>query len=152
MLWKKTDLSLSTDLLTKIGGELMEMGAKMVLLKLSDRGLYLRTGSKAALQGAGSAVPEDLDAWANFEAWSPCFQVDVMGTTGSGDVTVAGFLAALLRNLPPQEALTAALAVGACSVEAPDALSGICSWSETWRRIKAGWARHPEPEQFSRRY
>jgi sugar/nucleoside kinase (ribokinase family) len=152
MLWKRTDLPLSADLLTKVGEELMRLGAKMVLLKLGNRGLYLRTGSTAILKDLGLAAPEDIQAWANFEAWAPCFQVDVMGTTGAGDVTVAGFLAALLRSLLPEEALTAALAVGACSVEAPDALSGIRSWSATWQRIKAGWVRRPEPEQFSRRY
>ena len=38
-------------------------------------------------------------AWANYENWSPCFQVDVVGTTGAGDATIAGFLAALLRDM-----------------------------------------------------
>jgi len=66
----------------------------------------------------------------------------VIGTTGAGDATIAGFLAALLRDLPPDEAMNAALAVGACNVEAADALSGIRSWCETLQRINAGWARH----------
>ena len=152
MLWRKTDLPLSADLLTKVGSELMGMGAKVVLLKLGERGLYLRTASKGILKDLGLAVPDDLDAWANFEAWSPCFQVNVMGTTGAGDVTIAGFIAALLRCLSPEEALTIALAVGACSVEAADSLSGVRSWSATRQRIDAGWARHPEPDGFSRRY
>ncbi len=148
MLWRRTDLPLSAALLTKVTGELLEMGAKMVLLKLGNRGLYLRTAGEPVLRGLGLAVPHPLNAWADFEAWLPCFQVDMVGTTGSGDVTIAGFLAALLRNLPPAEALTAALAVGACCVEAADALSSIRSWEATWQRIRAGWATHPEPEQF----
>jgi sugar/nucleoside kinase (ribokinase family) len=152
MLWRKTDMPPSAELITKVGAELMGMGTKMVLLKLGNRGLYPRTASKAILKDLGLASPNDLDSWANFEAWFPCFKVDVVGTTGAGDITVAGFLTALLHSLSPEDALTAALAVGACSVEAPDALSGIRSWAATWQRIRAGWTRYPEPEQFSRKY
>jgi sugar/nucleoside kinase (ribokinase family) len=148
MLWRKTDVAPSAGLLTKVSGELLGMGAKMTLIKLGNRGLYLRTANRSALEDLGAAAPGDIDAWADFEAWRPCFKVHVVGTTGSGDVTVAGFLAALLRSLPPEEALTAALAVGACCVEAVDALGGIRSWEETWQRIRSGWARNPEPGQF----
>jgi sugar/nucleoside kinase (ribokinase family) len=152
MLWRKTDLTLSAGLLTKVSGELLDMGAKMVLLKLGDRGLYLRTAGEPVLNKLGLAAPVNLNLWADFEAWLPCFRVEVVGTTGSGDVTVAGFLAALLRGLPPADALTAALAVGACCVEAADALSGIRSWEETWGRIRSGWASRPEAEQFIRKH
>lgn len=151
MLGRRREVPLSAGLLADISGELLEMGTSMVLLKLGDRGLYLRTAGESGLSGMGLAVPNDRSAWANFEAWRPCFQVDVVGTTGSGDVTAAGFLAALLRNLPPEEALTAALAAGACCVEAADALSGIRTWEATWARIRSGWARKPEPGQFVRR-
>jgi sugar/nucleoside kinase (ribokinase family) len=151
LLWRRTDVPPSAALLTEVSGELLDMGAKMVLLKLGGRGLYLRTASESILDRLGLAAPNDLNEWADFEAWLPCFHVEVVGTTGSGDVTVAGFLAALLRGLPPEEALTAALAVGACCVEAADALSGIQSWDATWERLRSGWARRPEPGQFIRR-
>ena len=101
----------------------------------------MRAASVDVLQNLGRARPSDLTAWANYENWQPCFQVNVVGTTGSGDATIAGFLAALLRDLPPEKAMNAALAVGACNVEAPDALSGIRPWDETMRRIDAGWAK-----------
>jgi sugar/nucleoside kinase (ribokinase family) len=152
MLRRKTDLPPSAELLTEVSGELLDMGTKMVLLKLGNRGLYLRTTGESILRGMGLAAPDILNAWGDFEAWLPCFKVEVVGTTGSGDVTIAGFLAALLHSLPPAEALTAALAVGACCVEAADALSGIRSWDATWQRIRAGWATNPEPEQFIRKY
>jgi sugar/nucleoside kinase (ribokinase family) len=111
---------------------------------LSDRGLYLRAAPADVLQRLGRASPTDLARWANFENWLPCFQVDVVGTTGSGDSTIAGFLAALLRNMSPAEAMNVALGVGACNVEAADALGGIRSWDETLHRINAGWARCSE--------
>jgi sugar/nucleoside kinase (ribokinase family) len=75
--------------------------------------------------------------------WTACFKVDVIGTTGAGDATIAGFLSALLRGLDPQETLITAVGVGACNVEAADALSGLRSWDETQARIQAGWEHLP---------
>jgi sugar/nucleoside kinase (ribokinase family) len=93
------------------------------------------------MAGLGRAAPADPAAWAGRELWAPCFWVEVVGTTGAGDATIAGFLAGLLRGLGPAEALTAAVAVGACNVEAADALSGVRPWDETLRRVAAGWPR-----------
>jgi len=146
----------TAELLSRVSQELMEMGARIVVLKLGDRGLYLRTVGKEALNQAGLASrmamgggshreDEAIEArrsWANQELWAPCFQVQVVGTTGSGDATIAGFLSGLLRGLPPHAAMTAAVAVGACNVEAADALSGLRSWEATRHRIEAGWERH----------
>ncbi len=151
LLWRKTGLPPSPALLEDVSAELLALGARLVVLKLGDRGLYLRVSAEPALQGLGRACPADLAAWAGFEAWLPCFEVEVVGTTGAGDATIAGFLAALLRGLPPQQALQAALAVGACNVEAADAFSGLRSWEATLERIQAGWRQRPEVFQFSRR-
>lgn len=89
----------------------------------------------------GTARPADPGAWACKEIWAPVFAVDVVGTTGAGDAAIAGFLSALLRGMSLEDAVTAAVAVGGCNVEAADALGGVRSWEETWRRIQAGWPR-----------
>ncbi len=137
-------LSLVTpELLSDLSSQFLEMGVKMVVIKLGERGLYLRTAGQSILAGLGNACPSDLAAWADRELWAPCFQVNVIGTTGSGDATIAGFLSALLRDLPPEQAVTAAVAVGACNVEAADALSGIRTWEDTLARIAGGWPRRP---------
>ena len=68
----------------------------------------------------------------------------MVGTAGSGDATIAGFLSALLRDMTPEQAVNAAVAVGACNVEAADTLSGVRSWDETLRRMAAGWPRRSE--------
>lgn len=141
MLGHDVETPLSAQLLNEVSGELLAMGAKMVVLKLGARGLYLRVASADVLQNLGRARPSYLANWANYENWQPCFQVDVIGTTGAGDATIAGFLSALLRDMFPEKALNAALAVGACNVESADALSGIRSWGDTLRRINAGWAK-----------
>ncbi|HET9911748.1 MAG TPA: carbohydrate kinase family protein [Anaerolineales bacterium] len=141
MLGRKVDTPLSAQLLTEVSDELLAMGAKIVVLKLGNRGLYLRAAPAEVLQNMGRVRPTQLAAWANYENWSPCFKVDVVGTTGSGDATIAGFLAALLRDVSPVQAMNIALAVGACNVEAADALSGIRPWGDTLRRINAGWRK-----------
>ena len=80
-------------------------------------------------------------SWVGRELLSPCFQVDVVGTTGSGDATIAGFLAAMTKGLSPEEAATAAAAVGACCCEAADSTSGVRPWGEVQERIRQGWRR-----------
>ena len=117
-------------LLSDISSELLAMGAKIVGLKLGYRGFYLRTAGRSALAELGRARPADVAAWADQELWAPCFQVDVVGTAGSGDATIAGFLASLLRDMAPEQAVNAAVAVGVCNVEAADTLSGIRPWDD----------------------
>ena len=131
------------ELLRDISTQLMGMGTKIMLIKLGARGAYLRTAGMDAAELIGRAAPTDRAAWANRELWAPCFDVEVVGTTGSGDATIAGFLSALLRDSTPEDAMTMAVAVGACNVEAPDALSGLRSWEDTTRRIAQGWPRLP---------
>jgi sugar/nucleoside kinase (ribokinase family) len=135
--------AVTPQLLTDLSGELLSLGAKIVALKLGYRGLYLRTAGSTALADMGRAGPADPVAWADQELWVACFRADVVGTTGSGDSTIAGFLSALLRGMGPDEAATAAVAVGGCNVEAADALSGIRPWDDTMRRVADGWQHHP---------
>lgn len=130
------------ELLSDMGQRLLEMGPKVVCLKLGDRGLYLRTADWSAIASIGRARPSDPAAWANKELWTACFKVDEVGTAGSGDSTIAGFLSALLRDMSAEEAVTAAVAVGGCNVEAADTLSGVRPWNETLQRVANGWARH----------
>ena len=135
--------AVTPNLLTDLSDELLDLGVNIVLIKLGHRGAYLRTGDKQALQKMGRAAPQDLSTWKNQELWAPCFQVEVVGTTGSGDATIASFLSAILRNTSVQQALTMAVAVGACSVEGPDSLSCVLTWENTADRIDQGWPRHP---------
>jgi sugar/nucleoside kinase (ribokinase family) len=120
----------------------LQMGARIVVLKLGERGVYLRTAR--ALGDLGRGAPAAVSSWQDRELWAPRFVPDrLVGTTGAGDATIAGFLAALLRGTSPERALIIAAAVGACNVEAADALSGVRSWEETLARIDAGWQQGP---------
>ncbi len=128
-------------LLSVLGERLLAMGVKIALIKLGDCGAYLRTANAAVVSGMGRTQPVDLDAWGDRELWAPCFRVQVVGTTGSGNSTIAGFISSLIRGLPPNAALTTAVAVGACNVEASNALSGVPSWETVQSRIATGWER-----------
>jgi sugar/nucleoside kinase (ribokinase family) len=135
-------VKITPTLASEIAADLLAMGAKVVMLKAGHLGLYLRTANESTLAHMGRARPSEPDRWANREFWAPIFQASVVGTTGAGDSAVAGFLAALLRNLTPTQAVTMAAAAGACNVEAADALSGVRSWADTLARVQAGWPRH----------
>jgi sugar/nucleoside kinase (ribokinase family) len=128
-------------LLSDLSEQVLGMGVKIVGFKLGHRGFYVRTADGRAMASLGTARPADPEAWACKELWAPVFAVDVVGTTGAGDATIAGFLSALLRGMSLDDAVTAAVAVGACNVEAADALGGIRSWDDTWQRVRDGWPR-----------
>jgi sugar/nucleoside kinase (ribokinase family) len=128
--------------LDSLAGRILAHGVSVVLIKLGDRGAYLRTSSSPFSKGGPAAAAP----WAGRELYAPCFRVpSVAGTTGAGDSTIAGFLASLVRGLDPVAALRMAVAVGGCCVEAPDAISGIRPWTETTARVAAGWSRADTP-------
>lgn len=149
--WKQSlaadDLIAQADgrLLRELSDLLIAWGAGVVGIKLGDQGLYLRTSaSKRRWEHMGKGVSGGvMEGWRGRELLAPCFFVEAVGTTGAGDATVAGFLAGILHGMAPEEALTRAVAVGACNVEAADAISGVQSWEKVEQRMKSGWQRRP---------
>ncbi|HBY95163.1 MAG TPA: carbohydrate kinase family protein, partial [Chloroflexi bacterium] len=125
-------------LLRELSERLLGLGTAVVALKLGDQGLYLRTtGDPDRLADLGEGAPGDPQPWLDRELLAPCFKANVVGTTGAGDCTIAGFLAGLLQGLSPEEVMTAAVAVGACSVERADATSGVPAWAAVKRRVQS---------------
>ena len=124
--------------LRQLATELLELGAGVVGFKLGEMGFYLHTGNNSnRLQALNELT--DSEKWCNLDLWHPAFTVEVSGTTGAGDSAYGGFLAALLRGLAPDEIVRFACAVGACNVEAIDAISGVQSWDATQVRINSEW-------------
>jgi len=129
-------------MLGQLADQLLAMGTKIVVLKLGEQGLYLRTSPQAITPSDDRPASRQLPAtWNDREMLAPCFEVKVAGTTGAGDSSIAGFLAALAAGAAPEAALVQAAAVGACSVEVADATSGICNTSQLRQRIDSGWKR-----------
>lgn len=132
-----------------LAGELISLGVAVVMLKLGNQGAYLRvTESTERLQACGCFDLPACETWAGAEFFAPCYDSPVVGTTGSGDCTVAGLLASIAKRLSPAEALCAAVATGSASVEQTDATSGVPSWETLQVRVKAGWAREKPQVNF----
>lgn len=125
--------SVGTPLLDKLARRLIDLGAAIVGIKLGDQGLYLGSGSRA-----GQLFGKN---WAQRQIHSPIFKVKARSTTGAGDTTIAGLLAGLVKGQSPEQAVTLASAVGACSVEALSAVGGIPSLEEVLARIERGWPK-----------
>ncbi|MCA9234688.1 MAG: hypothetical protein KDA44_04425 [Planctomycetales bacterium] len=130
------------ELLRTLADQLIGFGAGVVVLKLGAWGLYLKSAEREQAEKRPLQLGE---SWSQRELWAPCFEVNASGTTGAGDCTIAGLLAAAASGAAPAQALVQAVAVGACSVEAADATSGIRSLDETRARIAAGWRRRDDP-------
>jgi len=127
-------------LLDNVASTLLSWGAAVVGLKLGDQGLFLRTTENAdRMKNIGRCCPADIESWIGRQLLAPCFAVEVQGTTGAGDCTIAGFLAGLLAGQSADDALIAAVATGACCVEKPDSISGVPMWEKLQGRIRRGW-------------
>lgn len=111
---------------------LIDLGVSVVVIKLGDQGLYLRTGK--AVRGRG---PE----WCNVSRFMPCLKANVVGTTGAGDCTIAGFLAAFVKGADPVAAVETAVAVGAFSTESAEATGSVPSWEVLQKRLASRWER-----------
>ncbi|MDD3118514.1 MAG: carbohydrate kinase family protein [Victivallales bacterium] len=127
--------------LRELSGELLEMGAAVVVIKLGSQGIYVRTTAAAPRLAAVAALaPEQHANWFQRELLCPCFQAEVKGATGAGDCTIAGFLAGMLQQFPLEQTARLACAVGSCNVEQPDAISGLLPLDATLQRLAQGWA------------
>ena len=157
-------------LLEELAADLGGMGASIILIKLGDEGLYLRTDedTTAILSNRLNSGQTNWQRWSNLQMICPCFDVDVEGTTGAGDCTIAGFLMAILAGYDPERALQAATAVGAFCVQSADATSGIPVWTaiesmvqgshpqkaptlslESWSRCRDTGVFSPAPDRHS---
>jgi sugar/nucleoside kinase (ribokinase family) len=125
--------------LRELTDELLAMGTAISGIKLGEYGLYVHTTNDKVKLSRLHRLGIAASTWHNLELWHPAFAVKVVGTTGAGDCAYAGFLATLWSDLSPIEIVRFACAVGACNVEAHDAISSILSWADTHARIKAGW-------------
>lgn len=117
----------------QLAAQLIQLGAAVAVVTLGKDGMLLRSAESDRFATSNLAAD-----WSSCELWVPALPTSVVGTTGAGDASVAGLIAALLHHQPAQAALRSAAAVGACSVTATDATSGIPRWQDLQRRL-SGW-------------
>lgn len=140
MLDMAVDSRPTVEQLQTLGRRCLDLGCAVVVIKLGDEGLFAMAGEDAARLDA------IVDGWGQHAGQcltEPCFAVEAMGTTGAGDTTIAGFIAAIVTHAPLPRALSIAAATGAHSVAGCDSISGIPPLEKVIQRIDAGWSRRP---------
>lgn len=121
-----------------LADQLINWGAKIVLIKCGAPGMYLKTADKQTLSPLGS----NYIKWADIAMFEPSYRAErYCSGTGAGDVSLAAFLTAAIENYDPQRCLQLATAAGASSVSAYDALGGLKTFDELMKKIDAGWEK-----------
>jgi len=124
----------SVQLIEEIGQRLIDFGAPIVAIKLGKHGFYLKTALR---------VPGKDKSWSNVSRFEPCFSVEVAGTTGAGDCSIAGFLSAFVNGASAGDAVMMAVAAGSASTESLNATDSVPSRAALRKRIQSGWPREP---------
>ena len=120
----------------------LAMGAKLVLIKCGAPGMFLKTASARRLRELPKRLGLDAEVWSETAIFEKSYVPErVLSGTGAGDTSIAAFLAAALRGLPPEECVRLAAAEGACCVAAYDAVSGLKTLEELQEKIAAGWKK-----------
>jgi len=134
-------ISLEEDI-RPLADKCFELGAKVLLLKCGEKGMYLRSAGKEKIEGISDRLALDKSAWADIDIFEKSFVPDkVASATGAGDTSIAAFLTSILNEESPHMCLKLAAATGACCVSEYDALSGLKPLEELKERISRGWAK-----------
>lgn len=138
---------ISPDEYSEIAKTFLEMGCRMTSLKSAHRGFYFRTGSLECFENLGAALPGEAEKWAEREVWAPAYHVHEMGSaTGSGDSSIAGFLASYLRGYPIEQCVRNANVAGWLNLQDLDALSGLRPWKDLLELPKSGELKMIDPK------
>ena len=128
---------LDIDEIREIGETFVQYGAKIVIIKIGERGIYLKSSDEKEISSIGIFNNKLKEEWSNREILSPAFKAEkIASATGAGDSAIGGFLAAIVKGKTPEESLKIASAVGYENLQALDAISGIKSWDETLEIMK----------------
>ena len=125
-----------------LADKLINMGAKVVLIKCGAPGIYYKTGDKDKLSSISSNIKLNLNSWSNREGFEKSYEPQkVVSGTGAGDTSIAAFLTAMLREYSFEKCMQLATATGASCVSTYDALSGIKPLNELEEIINRGWKK-----------
>lgn len=122
--------------------QLLDMGAKAVLIKCGAAGMYYKTSGQDKMRLLCAQLNLSLEDWSDKEGFEKSYVPDqVLSGTGAGDTTIAAFLASIMREYPLQKSVSLAAAQGASCVSSYDALGGLKTLDELQARIDSGWEK-----------
>jgi len=122
--------------------ELIELGAKVVVIKCGVPGIFYMSPGTAEMGDILSAHNLKSGEWCSLEGFERSyFQPNVISGTGAGDTSIAAFLVTMLGGYGMDRCIKLAAATGACCVSAYDSLSGLEPLDRLWQRIEDGWEK-----------
>lgn len=116
----------------------MNLGAKNVLIKLGSRGMYYCCGDYDAISDIRKRLENRLGrVYGNLDTWigrcgerTAAAAPRIVSGLGAGDVSIAAYIAAMLRGGTLDEALTAAVREGALCVSHASATGALLPLEE----------------------
>ena len=119
--------------------KILAYGARIAVIKSAHRGFYARTANADALESMGAAKPGNIAEWGSRELWQPSFNVPrIASATGSGDASIAGFIAAFVHGMSLADCMKYGCILGWQNVQVYDAVSGTKTWEETVADFNSG--------------
>ena len=122
--------------------EVLQWGAKVVLIKCGVAGMYYQTAGGEAMHALCEKLALDPDSWCGREGLEPAYRQErIVSATGAGDTSIAAFLFSMLEGRKLVPCVQLANATGACCISGYDALSGLKPLGDLERKIDGGWER-----------
>lgn len=138
-------LSVSRDI-APLGERLLELGAKVVMIKSGAPGMYYCTAGKDAIARIEKKLGFSLPDFADRKGFERSYEAEcVRSGTGAGDTSIAAFLTAVLNGHSLDDCIRLAVGAGTCCVTAYDALSGLLPFDQMLEKIRNGWAKENIP-------
>lgn len=118
-----------------LGTKILEMGAKLALIKCGMHGIYIKTslGMDGSFRGREIFQPSYVAE--NFKS-----------ALGSGDTAIAGFLAAMIKGMSLNDCARMACASGALCCTTYDAIGAMCPIAQIQKMLDGPLNRTTLPE------
>jgi len=118
----------------EIANELHRAGAKSLLIKLGEKGMYYNNPGGdffRIIEKKLRLSAHYMENWENREGYAAAIRPEkIVSGLGAGDVSIAAFLAAILHGLPFDEAMHLALAEGSLCLQDASATGSILPFNK----------------------
>ena len=122
--------------------KLISWGSGIVLIKCGAKGMYMLCGGEERMKEISGKLGRDMTAWANVSHFETAYKPDKFcAATGAGDISIAGFIAAILRGYGWERCMQLAAATGATCVTTYDTISAVRRLEEIDAKIEKGWEK-----------
>ena len=106
----------------------IELGARVVMIKCGERGLFLKCAGRAAMAGR----PDPMREFVGVSLYQPALRPPrpVVSAAGAGDMCISAFLYAAVQGYAPERCLRLGAAAGSLSVTEYDGAAALVPLEE----------------------